>query len=487
MIVFANFGGDMRRSIFLPILSLVISQHAFADLKAQYEPVSAVLLSSGANQMDHYHRQTTPELLEDGTYLEEFRAVEEVAGIFESISIFGAPTVLMATDAIPYRLESYMKVPKSEFVLANERFAGLVANKSMTVVSMPKSIIDDPQYSRDESRLLPDRWIRDWGPFNIGGNFVGNEVQRRGNLANPIFARQFKMPLKNSNFFPVGGTFMKTSDGVCSVSVVSDPMRKDILGIDAIDLSELTGERAAFLQNDLGCKRVIGLEPLPLEPLGHLDLFVKFLSDKKVAVARYEGDMVQVRAIRKIKSTECFPPATSGPCDQTYHRDFYSGSISDVEATDIDFKDMNDYLLSRHPGIEIELAELWGALGPAKPINLKQFSDHLVTQFKNEGFDVIEIPQPQPVVTVTVVQHMKEDRTVVVDKVRARIVFPTYLNSLLINGTAFIPSYNYWANDELNRRAFDHYRSAGFNVQSLPSDFTILEGGTIHCVTKEIH
>ena len=155
--------------------------------------------------------------------------------------------------------------------------------------------------------------------------------------------------------------------------------------------------------------------------------------------------------------------------------------------TGIDFKDIRTYLASRYPNVELEYAESWGNLGPDKSLNLKDFSDRLIQQLKAEGFDVIEIIQPEPLVTLTIFHDKLQSNSVKINKVTARLIFPTYLNSILVNGMAFIPSYSYWADNQKNQMAAAKYKSAGYKVQQLPSDFIILQGGTIHCIAKEIN
>ncbi|WP_394849495.1 agmatine deiminase family protein [Pendulispora brunnea] len=61
----------------------------------------------------------------------------------------------------------------------------------------------------------------------------------------------------------------------------------------------------------------------------------------------------------------------------------------------------------------------------------------------------------------------------------------TYTNSLIVNKTVIIPFYN--SNTE-NQAAVQAYKSAlpDYNVVGVNSEATIVEGGSIHCITKEI-
>lgn len=60
----------------------------------------------------------------------------------------------------------------------------------------------------------------------------------------------------------------------------------------------------------------------------------------------------------------------------------------------------------------------------------------------------------------------------------------TYTNSLLVNGLALVPEYS--GQDEKNEQARAIYESAGFRVRMIPSDKSIVRGGSIHCVTQTI-
>jgi agmatine deiminase len=59
----------------------------------------------------------------------------------------------------------------------------------------------------------------------------------------------------------------------------------------------------------------------------------------------------------------------------------------------------------------------------------------------------------------------------------------TYTNSLVVNNVAIIPSYSA-STEEANAKAA--YESAGYTVVPVPSDDSIVAGGSIHCVTQTI-
>lgn len=60
----------------------------------------------------------------------------------------------------------------------------------------------------------------------------------------------------------------------------------------------------------------------------------------------------------------------------------------------------------------------------------------------------------------------------------------TYTNSLVVNNVAIIPSYSGHPQDEAAAKAA--YEQAGYTVVQVPSDDSIVAGGSIHCVTQTI-
>ena len=63
-------------------------------------------------------------------------------------------------------------------------------------------------------------------------------------------------------------------------------------------------------------------------------------------------------------------------------------------------------------------------------------------------------------------------------------MFRSYTNSLLVNGTAFVPQY---ATDPVHGpRVEAIYQDLGFKVVWVPSDSLIRDGGAVHCVTMQV-
>lgn len=102
-----------------------------------------------------------------------------------------------------------------------------------------------------------------------------------------------------------------------------------------------------------------------------------------------------------------------------------------------------------------------------------RFLDEQAQAFQSLGFRVHRIPMPLP---------------------RGR-VFRSYVNALLVNGTAFVPRYgilirpgagqeNY--HKEYAAEVESAYRGLGFKVEWVDSDDTIPQGGAVHCVTMQL-
>jgi len=72
---------------------------------------------------------------------------------------------------------------------------------------------------------------------------------------------------------------------------------------------------------------------------------------------------------------------------------------------------------------------------------------------------------------------------IVTAKAWATDAWYTYTNSLVVNDVAIIPSYSV-STEEANAKAA--YESAGYTVVPVPSDDSIVAGGSIHCVTQTI-
>lgn len=66
-------------------------------------------------------------------------------------------------------------------------------------------------------------------------------------------------------------------------------------------------------------------------------------------------------------------------------------------------------------------------------------------------------------------------------------LFRSYTNSLLVNGTAFVPQYNtQWAHARYATKVESVYRRLGYKVVWIPSDTLIRDGGAVHCVTMQV-
>ena len=95
---------------------------------------------------------------------------------------------------------------------------------------------------------------------------------------------------------------------------------------------------------------------------------------------------------------------------------------------------------------------------------------------------------PPPIFALLKTNWTNSDGDVVSSDIKLQAVaMPSYVNSLLLNGKAFIPRYLQLGSHELNENAAKIYREQGFVPISLNNDVGILSGGSIHCLTMDLH
>ena len=76
-------------------------------------------------------------------------------------------------------------------------------------------------------------------------------------------------------------------------------------------------------------------------------------------------------------------------------------------------------------------------------------------------------------------------------KIKHRLFFPNYANSLIVNGVVYMPVYSSGSNymgmtQEHDRLAQRIYESMGYKVVPVDSTVFIYFRGSIHCTTSEI-
>jgi agmatine/peptidylarginine deiminase len=147
-------------------------------------------------------------------------------------------------------------------------------------------------------------------------------------------------------------------------------------------------------------------------------------------------------------------------------------------------------LHARFPNTEIELISAHDQKVPSESEwtlpGSNEHSKKTIEHFKQNGFEVLTVKNPVPYLTLTREIFESSDKKVVYEKIRADFVHRSYANSLILNGKVFVPQYPLTAAADLDKNALEIYKQAGLQPTPIPSDFSILGGGSVHCLTKEI-
>lgn len=134
-------------------------------------------------------------------------------------------------------------------------------------------------------------WIRDYAPvwlqnkangsfalvnFPYGANYFGKHEQ--DDQFSSFLSQLLQIPLvldfprKQPQFYFDGGNLIVDEDHNCFTSLKED---------------DFPAEMRASLLQQLNCKEVVFLKPIPQELTGHVDTFLKILPGKKALLARY--------------------------------------------------------------------------------------------------------------------------------------------------------------------------------------------------------
>jgi agmatine/peptidylarginine deiminase len=126
------------------------------------------------------------------------------------------------------------------------------------------------------------------------------------------------------------------------------------------------------------------------------------------------------------------------------------------------FLDDNTVLVHALDEPTVEAAEKTGGFGD-QAREIQAYLEARVTDLKSLGYDVVTIPMPAP---------------------EGKVV-RSFINSLTLNGTAFVPSYSSATAKKLLPKAVKAYERAGYTVVTLLSDDLVEIGGAVHCVTMQ--
>ncbi|MEN8144098.1 MAG: agmatine deiminase family protein [Gemmatimonadota bacterium] len=276
-----------------------------------------------------------------------------------------------------------------------------------------------------------------------------------------------------------GGNIMVDGQGRCYVSVyASEGKLEAASAAEVSDLSRI-------------CTEVRTVPKMSFEMTGHIDIFARFLNDTTVLVADYNNEGFHLAAepverqfscsdqqVRRQAWQECAPlgaeyPAMGrlrmGPID----------SSGDVKVTILPaqlISTLNDY----YPQTEVEVRARKYHLGRQEHV------DAVAEAFAEFGFDVVRLRNPTPYLSLERVRYQDNEGRVIKSTMLVQTVFPTYTNSLMVNGVVYLPQYANATNSD-NAQAVSLHEQAGFAV--VPTDMTqsISFRGASRCLATEIH
>jgi len=182
---------------------------------------------------------------------------------------------------------------------------------------------------------LDSIWIRDYAPiwlksrksgtfvlanFPYGANYFGKREQ--DDQFSSFLSKALQIPLvldfprKQPQFYFDGGNLMVDEENYCYTALRSGD-----------DFSP--GSRVSLLKQ-INCKDVVFMTPIPQEPTGHVDTFMKFLPGKKALLARYSLPPFKeaMEANKKLLSDRGFQVIEIDHIDQKDHTNWsYLNSV----------------------------------------------------------------------------------------------------------------------------------------------------------------
>ncbi len=143
--------------------------------------------------------------------------------------------------------------------------------------------------------------------------------------------------------------------------------------------------------------------------------------------------------------------------------------------------DVTSVLGDLYPDVELEeIQQRYPSLGRQEHVN------KVAKAFANYGFRVVRLENPTPFLSLERFNYHDNERQTVKRIMRVQTGFPTYTNSLMVNGVVYVPQYATASNAQ-NARARALYEKAGFTV--VPTDMTqnISFRGATRCLSQVIH
>lgn len=306
------------------------------------------------------------------------------------------------------------------------------------------------------------RWARDWAPisaYNKKGETVFLDFNYHANRptndsAPALLARHFEYERVSVPLYLEGGNLLTNGKDCLTTNVVkkfnnqsrmnANRMRREAEGLDPVDDESLSEDQiVSYLKTLGGCDRVKFLYPLFQEGTGHIDMFAKFIGDNQILLADFLPEVI-----------------VADP------NDFKNPSFGEFWDQKLDKEKFSNWRESQN------LVR-----------SSKMYLDANAIELEKMGYKVTRIPMPIPF-------YYKD-----ANGERAPL-YRSYTNSLFINGQVIIPSYSQFKDDDYIDSAListyedqvkSVYTSANFQTYFENFDKIILEGGSIHCTTMDLH
>lgn len=472
----------MLKSLHLPFLSLVLGSSfgcgpaAQNDVKstenskrrpiAEYEPTRALLLATG------WGRGAAFESAKDSSKESETKRVKR--GTQEFIGLI--ETLVRTQKEMPLYLHAYLESnPSSTVPTELELWQPEVQAWNQSGASIDLFEVTTKDFPGvDQEDLSEDSWTRDYGSYTILEDGQRKELARtqRGEYVNRILAGKLDRSIEIHTGYFEGGAFMNTSDGVCAFSADGKPF-----AVHSQDSVQAQDDLEKVFLEAFGCRKLLTMPSLPNEGTTHIDLFAKFVDDRRVLLASYPNDDVILEKTMKQIEYRCSDQAIAAKnwtsCD-------YVASKGEVPFLE------NELTVSSESDLQKVLKEKLDNLpSDYRHGKLREHLAQVKDRFVSEGFAIIEVVNPQPTVQISLDIYRDHQGKTVHRTVYSDFTHRSYTNSLLSNGHLYLPTYEEFP--ELNKKAHEVYETMGFAVYDVDMSVTIKRGGAVHCLTKDIH
>lgn len=329
-------------------------------------------------------------------------------------------------------------------------------------------------------------WMRDFAPLtatlNGGGRALVSYTSYMDEVSRTI-ADQVALPLLRGagQIAPhiEGGNILVDGEGRCYVAAYSSD-------------GELERESALEVRDLRNiCTEVRTVPKMSHEKTGHIDIFARLLNDTTAVVAEYANEDFHLAAepverelrctdeqIRSERWEECEAVLSVYPDMGRLHRES-PGSSTDLPVA------------AQGPEVMALLSDLYPGEEPEVEVRRYTLSRHehlerVAEAFRGYGFHVVRVENPTPYISLERIAYEDGQGRVLRKILRVQAIFPTYTNSLLVNGVVYLPEYE-TASDAQNARAIELHEQAGFTVVPTPMTQSISFHGATRCLSQEIH